>query len=184
MNIAQEILDYIESDEYLPLRADALIVHLATDDREINAYAKALARLEEEFRLVVTKKGTVLPMQDSNLRRGIFRASTRGFGFADCVGTNGKEETYFIPPSARNHCQHNDVVLIQIDRLPHNGKEGEARVQRILERALTSLVGTVEKKSFYQKRRNRFGNFTLTIAVTTVRKSICAAASRFAKRTR
>ncbi len=159
MNISEEILAYIERDDYFPLRADALIVHLAKDDREINAYAKALAHLEQNFRLVVTKKGTVLPMQESNLRRGIFRASTRGFGFVDCVGTNGKEETYFIPPNARNHCQHQDTVLIEVEHAPRHDKEGEAKVRRILERALTVLVGTVEKKSFYQKKKKPIWKF-------------------------
>jgi ribonuclease R len=147
------ILEYIASPDYLPIRADALIVTLAESDSEINTFARALAQLEKDCRLVVTKKHTVLPIEQSDLRRGIFRASTRGFGFVDCE-INGREETFFIAPHHRNHCMHGDTVLCQIERLPHGPKnEGEARVRQILTRAHKTLVGSLEKKSFYQKKK-------------------------------
>ncbi len=152
MKFEQEILDYISASDYLPLRTDALIVTLAENDSEINACAKALSHLEKENRLVISKHQMVLPMAQSDKRSGIFRASTRGFGFVDCQ--NGAvTQTFFIAAHHRNHCANGDRVLIQIGKMPKNGKEGEAKVTRILEHANSVLVGTVEKKTFYQKKK-------------------------------
>ena len=82
--------------------------------------------------------------QETEIITGTFVSHPKGFGF---VEIDGSEEDLFIPEEYTGGAFHKDIVEVQF-LPPSAGKRREARVVKIVERGITTLVGT------YQKSKN------------------------------
>lgn len=72
---------------------------------------------------------------------GKFIGNSKGFGF---VEVEGREEDLFIPEDRTNGAFHTDTVEVVL--LEHScGRRREAQVLQVLERGITTLVGTYER---------------------------------------
>ena len=75
---------------------------------------------------------------------GTFLAHNKGFGF---VEVEGLQEDLFIPEEYVGGAFHKDTVQVALcDPRKQSGQRREAKVVRILQRGITSLVGTFEKR--------------------------------------
>ncbi|MCM1089627.1 MAG: ribonuclease R [Muribaculum sp.] len=71
---------------------------------------------------------------------GTFISNAKGFGF---VEVEGREDDLFIPEDKKGGAFHKDIVQAVLLQSGH-GKRQEARVVGILQRGITTLVGTYE----------------------------------------
>lgn len=153
MNVKEHICRRLNEADYHPLTIAELLVELELDGFDAYHAEKAIRTLEREHRLTVTKKGKLLPLASSPIRQATFRATNRGFGFADVKEEDGRISTFFISSKERHFAIHGDEVLIRILNLPKGDKEGDARIEQVLSHTKTELMGTIEKKKFYNKKK-------------------------------
>ncbi|SFH68244.1 ribonuclease R [Pisciglobus halotolerans] len=101
---------------------------------------QTLAAMEREGLVFLTKGGKLkIPHKDPVLA-GIFRASDRGFGF---VSIEDEEQDIYIPPNSTNFALEGDRVSVDVTKPgePWHDKGPEGRIQAILERNFTQIVG-------------------------------------------
>ncbi len=153
MSIKEMILSRLNDPDYFPLTLPELLAQLELDGIDSYHGEKAIRTLEREHRLTFSKKGKLLPLSASPIREGIFRCTVRGFGFADVTEEDGSISTYFIREKERRFAIHEDKVLLRILSAPKDGKEGEAKIEKILSHTVTEFLGTVGKKKFYNKKK-------------------------------
>lgn len=79
-------------------------------------------------------------------REGTFIGNQKGFGF---VELDGAQEDIYIPEEDTNQAMHMDRVQIRMKDGPKDGKRIQGQVVKILEHALTEVVGTFEKSKKY-----------------------------------
>ncbi|MCR5773788.1 MAG: ribonuclease R [Lachnospiraceae bacterium] len=76
--------------------------------------------------------------------KGTFSASPSGFGF---VRAEEAGEDVFIPVDSVHSAMHGDMVEIRVTKKAHGGKSAEGEIQRVIERATDTVVGTFEAGS-------------------------------------
>ena len=109
---------------------------------------RALSRLERGGRIARIKHGDrfALPLE-ADLVPGRVRMNRQGVGTLQ--PDDPKQPAIRIPPDATSTALHGDHVLVRKDVLPgftpREGKEPTGRVVRVLERARTQIVGTLQR---------------------------------------
>ena len=83
----------------------------------------------------------------SNILVGTFISNAKGYGFVEIEG----REDLFIPGDQTGGAFHKDTVEVELMGAAEPGKRQEARVLRILQRGITTLVGT------YERSREQYG---------------------------
>lgn len=112
-----------------------------------------LSELVETGEVIRTRRRTYGLPEAMSLVRGRFQASASGFGF---VIPDSGDEDYYISPDRTMEAWNGDIVMVRMDGRgdskrgggPRRGQKGDgnprATVVRIVERAYTQLVGTLE----------------------------------------
>ena len=141
----KKIRDLILGEEYTPMKFKELACYLEVsgeDRRELKAVVDALV---EDGTIELTSRGKYVKPRNLNVV-GHFIGNARGFGF---VTSEELPEDVFIPAEYVNGALHGDTVRIRIKGSQMPGKRREGCVLSVLERGLTSLVGTYhQNKSF------------------------------------
>lgn len=134
------ILDIINADTFIPMKAKemAIILNIPKDNRK--ELEEVLNSLLAEGKISVSKKGKY-GKPSGNVLVGKFEGNTKGFGF---VTVEGEDEDLFIPENATNGAMHNDVVQVVL-RSGKTGKRREGEVIKVLEHAVTEVVGMFQK---------------------------------------
>lgn len=137
--MSQAILELIKSDLYVPMDMRDMTDVLTLEPGDYDLFAEAIDHLEHIGELTFTKKGNIVKTEGSGRINCIYRATTRGFGFA--VPENGEE--IYIPTEYTLGAMNGDRVQVKLvathKRDKNDKKQGE--IVRILERAVTELVG-------------------------------------------
>ena len=76
---------------------------------------------------------------------GIYRAVNKRFGFVEIDENSITMEIYIETKSSDVFLVEGDEVLLKITKLPERDKKGEGRIIKVIKRALSELVGTVQK---------------------------------------
>ena len=79
--------------------------------------------------------------KDDNILIGTFTGNRKGFGFVAVPDYDGD---FFVPAKNTGGAFDGDKVEIRVQSFSH-GKRNEARVTKVLERGVTTLVGTYDK---------------------------------------
>ena len=134
------IRELISSEGYVPMDMRDMTDVLTLEPGDYDLFAESIEYLERAGELAFTKKGRIMRVEGSGLINCIYRATTRGFGFASTE--NGGE--IYIPPEYSLGAMNGDRVQVRLTlhshRAPDDRKQGE--ILRILERAVTELVGS------------------------------------------
>ena len=127
---------------------------------EGRALKRVLREMLREGEVVCTRKGLYGPSEDMNLVTGYFEAHRDGFGFV--IPEKPGERDLFIPPGAGLGAMDSDRVIARVE----NWKRRGGRVIRILERAVTRVVGKLDitKAAAYVKPKNKAIPFDLYVA--------------------
>lgn len=139
----QIILDIINDDNYIPMKIKELAIVLNVPKENREDLEEVLKELLAEGRISVSKKGKY-GKPSGNILVGTYEGNAKGFGF---VTVEGETEDIFIPESASNGALNEDLVQVVL-RSGKGGKRREGEIIKILEHAVTELVGT------YQKNQN------------------------------
>lgn len=138
----QMILDLMGEDSYRPMKLKELSFFLQVSPVERYILAELLDELLQEGRIEKTSKGKY-KLTKKKIFAGIFEATKRGFGF---VRVDGLEKDIFIPEDETGGAFHKDEVLVEVtDEKENSQKNMEGKVIQVLNRGLTSIVGTFEK---------------------------------------
>lgn len=133
---------------YVPMKEKELAVLLQVKKEDRDALKEALNELLGEGKIQLSKRGRYsLPEEQTAPIVGIYRASSRGYGFAE---VEGEPEDYYIREENSLNAFHGDRVELRLTGSV-SGPKKEAVVVKILERAQTKIVGTFEKAG------NRYG---------------------------
>ncbi|WP_212920052.1 ribonuclease R [Ornithinibacillus bavariensis] len=135
--------DFFNTYDSKPLAVDELEEILEiTDAVEFKELVKALNELEHNGELVRTRKNRFGLPEKMNLIRGKIQMHAKGFAFL--IPDDETETDVYIHHSDLASAMNNDRVLVRIEKRDITGSRPEGTVIRILERAITEVVGTFE----------------------------------------
>lgn len=138
------VRDTVMGELYTPMDMRELTALLALDAGEYDAFATAVDTLMRDGEICETKRGKLISVASSGYIVGTYRATTRGFGFL--IRDDGD---VFISRDDSCGAMNGDRVMVSLKRdgKGHSHQAGEHRegvVLRIVERALTEVVGTLK----------------------------------------
>ena len=145
----EKILGLLNRPNYTPLNAAELRMQLGLRQSHQKELEHVLARMERTGQIARIKQGNryALPLT-ADLVPGRIRMNRAGVGFLQA--DDPKVPTIRIAQDATSTAMHGDHVLVRRDvlpRIPRRNERDEAtgRVVRVLERARTQLVGTLQR---------------------------------------
>lgn len=144
------IYDLICDDLYTPMKFKELAMLLQVPKERRDELRQILETLEAEGKIYLSKRGKYCRGEAKRLT-GIFRASLKGFGF---VVIEGEEQDIYIAEEDTNTAMDQDEVEVVITREP-DGRSREGKIVRIVNRALTKVVG------LYQVRKGKSYGFVI-----------------------
>lgn len=136
----------MKSEGYRPMTEGEILVALDLDIKEADLLLKTLQSMEKEGLVVKNRKGRYGLPERMNLVVGHLEGNPKGYAFL--IPDNPEMEDIYIGLENLNGAVHGDRVIVRPLFKPSGGRlEGE--VVRILKRASTRIVGTIEcRKQF------------------------------------
>lgn len=151
MDILQErkdkIIAFMKEAAYKPLKFSELAVVLDVPREDRGKLAEILESLEREGVIYRTKKDRYGIAERMNLIVGHIQRHERGYGFL--VPDDPNVPDIFVPADGMAGAMHNDRVLVRITSRGTDGRRAEGEVVKILERAVTRVVGTFESSRYF-----------------------------------
>jgi ribonuclease R len=137
------ILRLLDRSDYAPSNVPQLIQSLGLRPRQQQQLQQALRDLEHKGQIVRTKAGRYIQSREADLIPGRIRVNRQGKGFLESEVSGQRE--IVIPESATGTAMNGDRVLVRRE-VTRGARPGEVTgaVVRILQRARTSLVGTLQ----------------------------------------
>ena len=142
----EKILDLMADKNYRPARFRELKGFFDIKSEEEEMFLKLLDDMEDEVSIIKTKNNRYMLPPD-NVLVGTYMSTRRGYGF---VRVEGYQDDFFVSARDSLNAFHDDKVLIQVTSLNRYGDmKSEARIVRILDRGISSLIGVYEKSDGY-----------------------------------
>jgi ribonuclease R len=145
---ASQVLKLLSEPDYRPMTLKALSRRLQVgpdDYAEFRATVKGFIR---DGRIDCAKNKTLSKAPTSGAIIGLFRRSSKGFGFVRPHTSSEKTDQIYIPPDAGRDASSGDEVVVKITRRSKRpGMNPEGRVIQILARASGIFVGTYFEQS-------------------------------------
>lgn len=136
----------MKSEGYRPMTEGEILVALDLDIKEADLLLKTLQSMEKEGLVVKNRKGRYGLPERMNLVVGHLEGNPKGYAFL--IPDNPEMEDIYVGLENLHGAVHGDRVIVRPLFKPSGGRlEGE--VVRILKRASTRIVGTIEcRKQF------------------------------------
>ncbi len=139
------VLQLMKSEFYVPMKEKELAVMLQVEPEDRPDLKEVLSSLLAEGSIMVTKRGRYQIM-DHTAIIGTFLSTGKGYGF---VQVEGEKEDYFISPEDTHGAFHQDKVEIVGIADSHGNRHRTARIVKIIEHGITSVVGTYQAVGQY-----------------------------------
>lgn len=156
----QELLDFMRETAYKPMTYQELEGHFGIEGAaEFKEFLKLLNKLEEEGKVLRTRNERYGVPERMNLLRGKLQAHAKGFAFL--IPDEKDHPDVYIHANDLKSAMNGDIVLVRITAKSESGGRMEGEVARIVQRAVTQVVGTFENHEMYafvipdDKRINR-----------------------------
>ena len=135
----EKILKILEtSDKALSLEELDNLLELKTADEYLEL-TNIIRSMCSDYILYHSNKDRYMLMDKGPLKKGIFRANKKGYGF---VEIDSQEEDIYITEENINGAIHNDRVLVEVLHKKNDGRL-EGRILKIVQRELQSVVGEI-----------------------------------------
>ena len=149
-DIKQKILTFITEEAERPVSvddiSDAVFDETITSEM-FTELMKTLNDLEDEGRIMLTRKNKYVSPSRAGLVRGKVQMHKKGFAFL-IPEEEGIKDLY-LHPHDLNGAMNGDVVLARADQEASGDKRVEGVVERILERGSTQIIGNyIDKGNF------------------------------------
>lgn len=139
LKIKDQTLQLLKKEDTLLSRKE-LMQRLSLPPKERGIFSRVLADLEQEGRIVRTRRNRYgLPLQ-LNLLSGTLQGHKKGFAFL--IPDDPEQEDVYIPMERRDGAMHGDRVLVR--SYPGRKKGREGQVTRIVERKNCQVVGQLQ----------------------------------------
>lgn len=136
----QIILDFMKSEDYIPMKAKELAYILGVKKEAYNQFVSILNELEEEYKIVKNKKSK-FRLCDEEVLEGTYRKNSKGFGF---VKIEGMEDEIYISRENSLNALNEDIVLVKITQEKDRGKSTEGKIVKIKKHGKNTVVGTFQ----------------------------------------
>lgn len=141
-------MDLMNEPEYKPMTYQELAEHFGvTDAKDYKAFLKQLNQLEEEGKIHRTRTERYGIPERMNLLRGRMQAHAKGFGFL--IPEDREHQDVYIHANDMRGAMNGDIVLVRITTRSAAGGKIEGEVVRIVQRAVTQVVGVFENLDSY-----------------------------------
>ncbi|MGL5642468.1 MAG: ribonuclease R [Paraclostridium sp.] len=140
--LRQRIIGLISEEAYNPLKREELAVIFDIHHTEMPMFYNFLDELVEGGYLILTKKGKYTSPNQMGLFVGKLISHKKGFGFVE--SDEEYKQDLFIPADSLNGAMHNDRVVAEITAPATDERRAEGRIIKVVERAITDIVGTFQ----------------------------------------
>lgn len=137
----EEILKSMQEESYHPLTFQELMEFTGYTEEDKDFLKRILDALEEEGKIVKTKRGRYGVAEEMGLIVGTIEANPRGFAFL--IPDNKSISDIFISTENINGAMHGDRVLVKVLGMSEK-RSVEGYVERILKRNISKVVGRYE----------------------------------------
>jgi ribonuclease R len=141
----EKIINYVCSEASKPVSVNEIMVFLGASSDKREELAQLLDSLEEEGKIVRTRKNRYGSSRRMNLIVGRLQAHSKGYGFVIAEG----EDDIYIPADQINGAMHKDLVLVRLARNLQGRKLREGEIVRVLKRVNQQIVGTYSGSARY-----------------------------------
>jgi ribonuclease R len=135
MNL-ETLLDTLKKDPKLKTAEEWVSMLSLNSVDEVRIFLEQIEALKQNYDIVVTQKGKLQPIEQSDFIVGKLSINLKGFGFVD-----GEKESIYISKFNLKDAMHGDKVLVKPKRFQDGSTEGE--IIKVIERANTKLVAKV-----------------------------------------
>lgn len=141
--IKERVREYFAKNNDKPLAVEELEEEIGVTDAEsFKGLVISLNELESAGELVRTRKNRFGLPEKMNLIRGKIQMHAKGFAFL--IPDQEDQPDVYIHHSDMGSAMNGDKVLVRIEKTMEEGNRPEGKVIRILERAVSQIVGTFE----------------------------------------
>ncbi len=137
-NMIDRIRSNIDGELYTPMDMRELTSFMELEPYEYDLFAEAVDELIKSGEICETKRGKLIKTADSGYTVGIYRSTTRGFGFV--LQDSGD---IFISRDNSHGAMMGDRVMVSLIKGIGHGEHPEGEVVRIIDRAVKEVVGTI-----------------------------------------
>ena len=142
-NPVESVLRLVTEPDYKPMTLKAMSrrFHVSTDDyAEFRALVKSLIK---EGKLELARDKTLRKPDHSGAIIGLFRRTSKGFGFVRPHTSTARADQIYIAPDASGDASSGDEVVVKITKRPKQaGMNLEGRIVQVVARASSLFVGT------------------------------------------
>ncbi|MBN9373847.1 MAG: hypothetical protein J0I40_00335, partial [Cellulomonas sp.] len=144
---SERVLQLVAEPSYKPRTLKALSRYLAIDPEDYPAFRAEIKGLVKEGQLDVGRDKTLAKSETSGAIIGVFRRSSKGFGFVRPHGSKVKSDQIYIPVEGAKDASSGDEVAVKIvKRARREGTNDEGRIIQIVARASGAFVGTYREE--------------------------------------
>ncbi len=134
------ILDLMEDEKYIPMKAKEIALILEVPKNEYNEFKEVLNKLEDEYKIKKNRKNKY-SLLEGKYYEGIYRKNQKGFGF---VKVDGEEDEIYISKENSNNALNEDIVVVEIVEEKERDKKAEGVIRKIIKRQKDTVVGTFQ----------------------------------------
>lgn len=142
-NYEQELLDFMREKAYKPMNYRELEKHFGMEGAEdFKQFMKLLVKLEDEGKVIRTPNDHYGVPERMNMVRGKLQSHAKGFGFL--IPDEKDHPDIYLHANDLKSAMNGDIILVRITSRSESGGRMEGEVVKIVERAVTQIVGTYE----------------------------------------
>ena len=138
-----EVLAPGSGPDYKPITLKAMSRRFKVGVDDYAAFRATVKGLVKQGRLDLGKDKSLSKPHEKGALLGVFRRTSKGFGFVRPLPNSSWTDQIYIPIDAGRDASSGDEVLVKIVKRPKGpGRNAEGRVVRVVARATGQFVGT------------------------------------------
>lgn len=140
----EKVTSFINSSEYSPMSKENIAILMCVPKSDMDEFNSIINELVSEGVIIIGKKGRCFSAKSMGLIEGIFRGTSKGFGFV----TDEKGDIH-ISEDNLGGALNGDRVLVKIQKSAKGEKSREGAILRVLSRANKKIVGIYTQERGY-----------------------------------
>lgn len=143
-----ELLAFMRETAYKPMTYQELEEHFGIHDAgEFKSFLKMLNRLEQAGEIILTRTHRYGVPERMDLVRGRLQAHAKGFAFL--IPEDKEHPDVYVHANDLKSAMNGDTVLVRVSSKSVGGGKLEGEVVRIVNRAVTQVVGVFQHNETY-----------------------------------
>jgi len=140
----EKVAAFINSKEYSPMTKENIALLLCVPEKDMAEFNRIIDELISDGVIITGKKKRCFSAKSMGLIEGIFRSTTKGFGFV----SDEKGDIHIAEENVYG-ALNGDTVLVKIQKSAKGDKSREGAILRILTRANKKVVGIFTQERGY-----------------------------------